>query len=552
MSDTIKRASLASSAENGHAATPIHLLKEAEHELVLARQKLDLAARMRAEFLSKLSHEFRTPMTAIVGMTDLLLLGGVTADQRECLTTVRDAADNLMCLLNEVCDFARVEAGMLDFEWTGFRLRELIEQTIEPLAQRAHAKGLELIVSIGHDVPDSLVADPRRVGQIIDNLVESSIRLTRTGEVFLDVQRGCEVDDEVTLMLLVRDTGMGIAPEDQQRVFQPFLGSDSALKRRYPLSPLGLPLAAALVSALGGRLSLRSEPGLGACFEASIRLLKQNPTLSEREEAAGALPIEPLSGLGILIVDASATTRRTLADMTLAWRMRPTLAANLAEAAAECAACGSGRPAFILLEASQLAASPGRVDDLLGLRGGGRPVVLLMLRSDQHSFDSAQCESLGVTGTLHKPIFERKLLETLVTSLHGGAVKGDADKIAIASAQPNGSADREIEAAIERLGGDEQLYRELVQCFLDDTSEMIPKIRRAIHEVDAENLHRAAHSLKGLAASCGAVGVAEAAACLERLGREKQMGATAPAWAALEAALAASRRDLARFYATSK
>src|SRR4051812_29349475 len=163
------------------------LLRETERELMLARQKIDAASRSRADFLSKMSHELRTPMTAIVGMTDLLLLGELSAEQRDCLGTVRDAADNLMALLNDICDYARVEAATLEFEWTGFRLRALLEETIRRLAPAAYAKGVELIVRISRDVPDLLVADPVRISQIVTNLVDSGLRMTKEGEVFLDV-----------------------------------------------------------------------------------------------------------------------------------------------------------------------------------------------------------------------------------------------------------------------------------------------------------------------------------------------------------------------------
>jgi two-component system sensor histidine kinase/response regulator len=534
---------MASRLSGGQSSVaPLQLLEEAERELGLARQKIESANRARAEFLSMMSHEFRTPMTAIVGMTDLLLLGEITADQRECLTTVRDAADNLMVMLNEVCDYVRAEAGLLDFEWTGFHLRNLLEEAVQPLAQRAHAKGLELVVAVGPSVPDLLVSDPRRVSQIVVNLLDSSIRLTKQGEVVLEVASEAETDDEVVLKFLVRDTGSGIAPEDRHRVVLPFMGSDRSLKLRYPLSPMGLPLAYVLVSALDGHFSLRSEPGRGTCFEASIRVLKQEDSRAQQRN------LEPLRSLGlsnaeILIIDPHGSSREALCHLTSTWGLRPRAVADFDQAEAECSAGGAKPPAAILVDASQIERLPQSLERLVRQRGA-RPPVLLLLRSNQPSLDAEQCEALGIAATIRKPVFERELLEALMTLLqasqptHGAPV---LDSIAL-------EVVCEDNAAIARLGGDVDLYKELVRCFVDDSSGLFAKIAQALQAGDAEGVHRAAHSLKGLAASCGATTVWTAAGKLERLAREGNLPQAETVWRELQAAFAATRHKLSAAY----
>lgn len=641
--------------DHTRAADVNELLRETERELMLARQKLELANRSRSEFLSKLSHELRTPMTAIVGMTDLLLLGELTGEQRECLATVRDAADSLMSILTDVCDYARVEAGTLEFEWTGFRLRPRLAEVARKLAPAAEAKGIELIMRVDADVPDLLVTDPARLGQIVSNLIDSGIRLTKEGEVFLDVRRLPAAADEVLLKFTVRDTGTGIASEDHARLFVPFMSSSNATRRRYPLGPMGLPLTAALATALGGQLTMHSELGSRTCFEATVRALRQSAEFVPFEPAGH----ETLQGVEALIVAPNATARRVLEEMTSGWGLHVTAAPNLEAALAELqVAAVANKPFSIaIIDGSVDRAGLAQIQQELQRLAAGA-AALLVLTSSRQTLDSRQCAELGVSATLRKPVLEHELLETLVTCVrginverqvaaqapdasplrvllvegaaanravtarllekHGHSVSAvsngvealerlnagdfglvlvdrslpDAEDVARAAsrrdvpivfmacgdhapaaseptlarpldaaelyraiaavccgADPPGDVDAafEIDAAIARLGGDVDLYNELVQCFLDDTSGLLGKIQRAIDNRDADALHRGGHSLKGLAASCGALGVADAAARIERRGREKNLDDVAGFWGDLQQAFDQARRRLGAF-----
>lgn len=534
------------------AVPPGRASKANERELIALRQKLEAVQRTRADFLMKMSHEFRTPMTAIVGMTDLLLLGQLSAEQRECLSAVRDAADNLMELLNAICDHARVEAGLLDFEWSGFRLRGLVEDVVRQVAVSAREKDVEIVVRVASAVPDLLVADPHRLQQVLYHMLDSSVRLTGRGRVSLDVEVESELADELNLRFVVCDTGSGIALEDQQRILQPFLGTDAGLKKRYSLSPMGLPLVATLVAAMGGKLQLTSDLGSGSCFDATVRLLKQN--------RLGQTPVAPdctrLRGKCALVVDPSTVSSGALAEQLRRWRMEVVEAADVNMAVQSLLQRGAqGAPVDVVLY-DAISISDDELRQSYRAAGGSHELKLVPMYPVEH--EAVTDEPSEGPIAVRKPIFNYQLCEALASVLQVGELAAQDEaampREAVVERKRRRRVDAasiarcEVEAAVGRLGGDVELYKELVQCFLDDTSDLLPKLRGAVDQRDADGLHRAGHSLKGLAASCGAQGVAEAAGRLERMGREKKLGEVDAALAALERTMAATREELAEYY----
>jgi PAS domain S-box-containing protein len=516
----------------------------------LAREMADRAEALSAaksDFLANMTHEVRTPLNGILGMTGLALETQLQADQREYLELVKSSAEALLSLVNDVLDFSKYEVGKLALDCVDFSLRALMRDVLRPLALRASVSGLIFESIVEDQVPDRLVGDPLRISQVLRNLAGNAIKFTNEGKVSVRVRAESMEGSKITLCFSISDTGIGVAPEKHQLIFEPFTQADGSTTRKYGGTGLGLSICSGVVELMEGRIWLESELGKGSTFHFTVTLGVPTATPVDEPTRPWAASQRAKRKLRILVAEDNSVNQR--------------LAARLLEREGHSVTIvGCGQDALDSFEQQQSTQSqfdlilmdvqmPG-LDGLQATacirekeRGSGHRVPIVAMTAQAAESDRLRCLESGMDAYVTKPVYVPELMKMIESVVLGGNAM-NADLTSESSSVQTQLQQLDESLALSRVGGDVDLLKEVVELFLDDYPTTFEKIKGAVDSRDATALEHHAHSLKGSVSTFGANRAFEAAFTLEKQGRSGDLTGAPDGLLQLEQALEALRPEL--------
>jgi PAS domain S-box-containing protein len=501
---------------------------EAEHELAVARDEALAAARTKSAFLANMSHEIRTPLNGVLGITNVLLDGELSPEQRSYAELIQRSGDTLLTVVNDVLDVSKIEAGALELEDVPFTLLDATEDAFDLTGEQAASKGLKLTMSVGHDLPAIVVGDPVRLRQVLGNLLSNAVKFTAEGEITLTLSTAGEDDAGRTLVRFeVSDEGIGIEPGHVSRMFEPFTQADVSTTRRFGGSGLGLAIVSQLVQMMGGQVGANSTPGEGSTFWFTVPFEVASVGVPTPQRDVRA----PTAGARVLVVEDNEVNRIVAVELLERRGCSVTTACEGREGLA-----ALERECFdVVLMDCQMPEVDG-YEATRRLRASGGPAAqtpVVAMTAHALPEDRARCLDAGMDDYLAKPIGSE-----------------DLDRVLARFAPPSApSVDEAVAAELRSRLPDPAVRAELVDLFCEQATEIVATLRTGVAAGDAPGIAAAAHKLKGTCLTLAAAPLVELCSRLDdqaKTGALQGVGALvdeiaaacAPTEAALRAALA--------------
>lgn len=482
----------------------VRQLEDKSRLLDEARRKAEEANRAKGEFLANVTHEVRTPLSAIIGMTQVMLDAPPSLDRVTMTRRIKTAAESLLAIIGDILDFSKIDSRKLTLAREPLPLRATMQGVLDTVQVTAEDKGLGLALDVVPEVPDGLVGDALRLRQILVNLIGNAIKFTQSGEIRLRVDVASLLPGEVCLHFAVIDTGIGIPRDKQELVFEAFAQADGTSARRFGGTGLGLSISARLVELMGGDIWVESEVGRGSAFRFTANFGLQGA--AEPDPPPGAKDGEGVRAVTVLVVEDEQVHRELVAHLLRSRGHHVVTARNGREALVELAR----HPVQIVLLDLQMPEMDG-LQLAAAIRGWERSqgghLPLVAMTASVMSKDLEQCHAAGIDEALIKPIARERLfrmVESLAT---------DTEPSVLPPPELAGRA-----AFLEALGNDLNLAKRLIDLFLQDSGRLLEDIRRAIDARDAAALRRAAHTLKGSVSNFPAGAARDTAARMEAIG----------------------------------
>ncbi len=482
------------------------------HELAAAKERAESASRARAAFLAAMSHELRTPMNAVIGLSDLLAEAPLSPEHRGHARTINDSARALLGQVNDILDFAKIDAQKLSLEPSPFDLHRLAASVVDMLYPQARARSIELTLDVSPGVPRHLSGDDARLRQVLVNLVSNGIKFTERGSVALRISARAAEEGVHEIVVRVEDTGIGMAPEVIARLFRPFEQADGGIGRRYGGTGLGLAISKQIVVAMGGDIHVESEPGRGSAFSFALRL-PEAP--APPEEAAAPARREHRPPLSILVVD-DQPINRDVARVGLGRLGYPVDLASSGQEAIEAVSKKDYDLVFMDLQMPGMSGIEATVRIGEAFAGRRAPHVVAMTASVFEE-DREACRRAGMRDFVGKPID----LAQLDAVLARVAEERGASAPALARA-PVARAPIARLWQLESLG-DAGFLETLCRTFLSDTRLRLPRMKEALARGDAAEIGREAHILTSASATVGATPMSELSEGVEGAAREGRL-----------------------------